>query len=226
MNVVAEKAGCALVPATRLPVYKYVIIESITSGNWTNPSTWDCDCVPLRTDNVRINASHTVGLTTGGSGTEVHNFIIESGGELDPNNRKMTIHSNFELDGTYLGGSKDLTMDGFGKYVDGVGNLEQGIIFAADIYFATTADIDITSGDIEVAAGINVSNYGSVKLSDNLVGLNAASSWSNNTNASLKVGGTLFSGNGILDAFTFGNSVSISDRRIRPSKPHNLPILT
>lgn len=35
-------------------------VVSVTSGNWHNPSTWNCNCVPAATDEVEIAASHVV----------------------------------------------------------------------------------------------------------------------------------------------------------------------
>ncbi|MEN8228249.1 MAG: hypothetical protein ABFS38_08855, partial [Bacteroidota bacterium] len=207
VSVVAQNPGCPAAPATEIEVNKYVIIESIATGDWTSTSTWDCGCVPLATDHVRINNTHTVTITAGGAGTEVNNFIIEIGGALNPNNRNMTIHGDFDLNGSYLTGTKDLTMDGFGKYIDGVGTLAQGIILTADVYVESSAAIDITSGDIEVENGVSISNYGSLTLTDNLVGSNTASTWINEAGATLKVGGDLFDVTGILDASSSGNSV-------------------
>lgn len=44
----------------KLPVILARDIQSITSGSWNSPSTWSCNCVPLETDIVTINSSHTV----------------------------------------------------------------------------------------------------------------------------------------------------------------------
>ncbi|MEN8157589.1 MAG: hypothetical protein ABFS10_11620, partial [Bacteroidota bacterium] len=208
VSVVAQNGTCAAAPATQLEVNKYVIIESIASGDWTNTTTWDCGCVPIETDHVRINNPHTVTLTTGGGGTEVNNLLIEVGGTLDPDSKIMTIHGDFELNGTYLGGTKSLTMDGFGKYIDGVGSLGQGILLDANVYIESTAAIDIISGDLTVGTGVSVSNYGTINITENLVAADAAGTWVNENNAVLKVGDELFAGNGILDASAYGNTVA------------------
>ena len=106
-------------------------------------------------------------------------------------------------------------MDQFGKFVDGVGTIGQGgggygIFFTSDAYFKSTAVISIASGDLSVGAGITVTNYGSVNVTlEDLIATDASSTFINENNATLKVGGNLFSGaDGILDATASGNTVS------------------
>ncbi|MVM40208.1 hypothetical protein GO730_25485 [Spirosoma sp. HMF3257] len=49
--------------------YTVVIIPrtviSIASGSWTAPSTWSCTCVPVATDIVSIQSTHTVSISSG-----------------------------------------------------------------------------------------------------------------------------------------------------------------
>ena len=212
VSVEAQKGVCALSPATELSVKKYVIIESdppgpLFEGDWDDPTTWDCNCVPLPTENVRINNGHTVKLIDGGAGTEVNNFIIKAGGVLNPNNRIMTIHSNFEIYGTYLGGTKDLVMDGFDSYINGTGTLQQGIVLSANMEFSSTAVINISAGDVEIEGGVEVTNYGSVTVADNIVGLTGTSQWTNASNSTLRIGTALLA-TGVLEASATGNTVN------------------
>lgn len=37
-------------------------IETVQSGNWENPATWSCDCVPAAANEVLINQGHTLQL--------------------------------------------------------------------------------------------------------------------------------------------------------------------
>ena len=206
VSVVAQMPGCSAAPATELEVNIYVIIESIQTGDWDDPATWDCNCVPLPTENVRINNSHTVTLITGGAGTEANNFIIEAGGTLDSDDKIMTIHGDFEINGTYQGGSKILEMDGFGKFIDGIGSITKGIVLSSNVYFTTTAVINITGGVVLIEDGVEVSNYGTVTIANDVTGATAFSQWTNHTNSSLRVGGVLLA-TGILEADASGNTV-------------------
>ena len=207
VSVEADKGICASAPATEISVNKYVVIESIVSGDWDDPTTWDCNCEPLPTENVRINNGHTVTLIAGGSGTEVNNFIIEAGGVLDPNDRIMTIHGDFDHNGTYLGGNKGLVMDGFGSGINGTGTLQRGIALSANIDFLSTAVINISAGNIEIDEGIEITNYGSVTVADNVVGADAVSEWTNKSNSTLRIGAALLA-TGILNASSSGNTVN------------------
>lgn len=40
-------------------------VTSVTSGDWTSPATWSCNCVPVDTDLVFIQASHIVSISNG-----------------------------------------------------------------------------------------------------------------------------------------------------------------
>ncbi len=37
-----------------------IAIVSVQSGNWSNPATWNCNCLPTANDEVTISAGHTV----------------------------------------------------------------------------------------------------------------------------------------------------------------------
>ncbi|MAV52030.1 MAG: hypothetical protein CL829_04640, partial [Crocinitomicaceae bacterium] len=56
-----------------------VTVTSVASGDWHNPQTWDCNCVPASTDGVRILLGHEVVLATSAEATDVQ---IDTGGSL------------------------------------------------------------------------------------------------------------------------------------------------
>jgi len=204
VSVVAQYGSCTAAPAVQIEVNKYVIIESVRTGRWDQTNTWDCSCVPLPAENVRINNGHTVQLW---AATEITNLIIATGGALNPGNRTMTVHGDFVLNGTYLTGTQDLIMDGLNASLDGLGTLDHQIQMSSNVSIASTAVLDMTSGDFIVDDNVSVSNYGSLAIAENLVGNNASSTFINKANATLKVGADLFSGNGILNASATDNTV-------------------
>jgi gliding motility-associated-like protein len=217
VSVVAQMPGCSVAPATELEVNIYVIIESVQTGNWTDPTTWDCNCIPLSTENVRINPTHTVKLITGGNGTEVNNFIIEAGGTLDANDKAMTIHGDLEINGTHQGGTKTLEMDGFGKFIDGIGSITEGITLSSNIYFTTTAVVSITSAELVIGPGVTVSNYGTVTVASDVSGSDALSQWTNRANSTLRIGGVLLT-TGVLETSSAGNTVIYNGTGDQPVK--------
>jgi hypothetical protein len=64
-------------------------IESITSGNWNNPSTWSCECIPQSIHNVTIKAGHTVRLAANETGS-CRNFVTEIGAVFDCKSSSFT----------------------------------------------------------------------------------------------------------------------------------------
>lgn len=71
-------------------------IKSITSGNWDAASTWSCNCVPTKNDNVIIKTGHTVKTANGylcrnlevekGASIEIlGTFLAEASAPISPN---------------------------------------------------------------------------------------------------------------------------------------------
>ncbi|MDZ7900385.1 MAG: PQQ-dependent sugar dehydrogenase [Arcicella sp.] len=54
---------------------------SINSGNWNAPTTWSCGRTPLVTDDITINAGHTVSIPSGVNATLKFLFLL---GTLNP----------------------------------------------------------------------------------------------------------------------------------------------
>ena len=74
-------------------------INSVQTGNWNDPNTWDCNCDPPNNSFVKINSNHTVTLT---KNETVTNIIIEPQGSLDlsTNNWRLNVKRNFTNNGT------------------------------------------------------------------------------------------------------------------------------
>ena len=54
-------------------------LVSVNSGDWSNPTTWDCGCVPAAINDIVIAEGTTVQMAS----SEIHNLTIEEGGVLE-----------------------------------------------------------------------------------------------------------------------------------------------
>ena len=208
ISVVAQLPGCPPAPSTSLEIKLYDVIESLQTGFWDDPSTWDCACVPVSTDNVRVNTGHTITLRSG-TNIEVHNLIIETGAVIDYDNLPLTVHGNLVVDGTYLGGSgSDLTLDGTDTEIRGEGSIAGGLNVAeGNKIIPPDAQLDISAGDFTMGASVLVTNKGEISIDGNITGGDASSTWVNNENSSLEITGELLA-TGTLTADAGGNIVS------------------
>ncbi|MGM0666029.1 MAG: gliding motility-associated C-terminal domain-containing protein [Bacteroidota bacterium] len=208
ITVVAQLPGCPPAPATELEIILYDVIESVQTGFWDDPTTWDCACVPVSTDNVRINTGHSITLRGAGD-IEVNNLIIESGALIDYDNLPLTVHGNLIVDGTYQGGTdSDLTLDGTDTEISGGGNIVGGLnVTEGNKTIPSTAKLDLGAGDFTMGASVLVSNRGEISIDGDMLGGDASSTWVNNENSSLEITGELLA-TGTLRAFAYGNLVS------------------
>lgn len=62
-------------------------IKSQKSGDWADPTTWDCTCLPSTGDEVTIDVGHEVTLTT----NQTVGFILQKGELLFQNNASILI---------------------------------------------------------------------------------------------------------------------------------------
>lgn len=207
VEVVAELAGCNPAPAISIDVRKYDVIESIASGDWDAPTTWDCNCVPLSTQSVRIRNGHTVNLHNSNS-FEINNMIIDIGGTLDYNSRPFKVHGDFIVNGTYAGAStRVLTLDGVDKEIDGIGTVNGGFtIPTGNKTITSTSILSINAGNITLGNSVYLTNKGTVVLDGSLAGAAASSTWENSSNSVLKISGALLT-TGTLRASALRNLV-------------------
>ncbi len=208
VSVVALLPGCPQAPAIELEVRLYDVIESVQSGYWDDPSTWDCACVPVSTSNVRINTGHTVTLRNA-SDIAVNNFVIEQGAVVDYNNLPLTVHGYFIVDGTYQGGSdSDLTLDGLDTEIAGEGTIVGGItIPEGNKTISSTARLTVSSGDITMGGSVFLSNHGEITLDGDILGGDASTTWVNYENSILEITGELLA-TGALRAFAQSNLIN------------------
>ncbi|TDB66864.1 sialate O-acetylesterase [Arundinibacter roseus] len=86
---VTNPYGCQAVSSVLVSVVS--TLESASSGNWNEPSTWTCNCLPNASTCVKINAGHSItinGATVQAKSVtlEAGNLIFENGGVLSTNN--------------------------------------------------------------------------------------------------------------------------------------------
>jgi GEVED domain len=62
-------------------------IQSVASGDWNNPSTWSCNCIPTVIDDVKVNLSHEINVTT----TSYAKNLEEQGKIIYLNNSKIKL---------------------------------------------------------------------------------------------------------------------------------------
>ncbi|MDH5367434.1 MAG: T9SS type A sorting domain-containing protein [Cyclobacteriaceae bacterium] len=209
VSVVAQKTGCAAAPAFSIDVIKYIIINSAQTGDWSTGSTWVTGLVPGTTESARILNTHVVTLT--GDET-IKNIVIDAGGTVTTTNRILNVNGDITVNGTYLGGTKSLDIQGSNTTLDGTGTIavtgNDINIINGNKTIATTAVLHITAGDFNINdASIIITNNGSISITDNLIDKDATNTWTNTIHSILKVGGTLFANGGTLNASSSSNIV-------------------
>ncbi len=181
--------------------------SSIGSGNWNDPSTWNCSCIPSSSDNVAVNSGHNVFL--GSAGIAANNLAIMLGGSIGSGINDLTISGNLLINGSF-DGMGDLVMTGGNTGLNGqgllttTGNLRlQG---AGQATVLPTADIRTIQGGIEIDGNRSLINQGRLNVAGSIIGISNSSAVINDANAYLGIGGELLR-LGNLDASASGNQV-------------------
>lgn len=76
-----------------------ILVNSIASGDWNAPGTWDCGCVPSSLHDVTILASHEVTLNLD---AEVLSIVIDPDGSLTfdgDTDRELTVYGDMDING-------------------------------------------------------------------------------------------------------------------------------
>lgn len=203
---VTASNGCGSASPVTLSVTKYVIINTVGTGNWNATTTWDCSCIPGATDNVRIKSTHTVTLDANRS---VNSVVVETGGTFADNAKNLTITGNFTISGNYTG-TRDLTLSGSNITIDGTGSIATSGVFTlsgGSKTISSGSTITRSPGSIAIASGISITNNGNITVAADITGGNAASTWINGSSSVLNVGGALLT-TGTLTATSTGNTVN------------------
>lgn len=212
LQVSGSKSGCTGSSSnTTLAVNVYSVIYSNKStGNWNTSNTWTCSCTPGSSDNIVILNGHNV--TVNSSGASVKHLTINAGGTLNTSSNALTVNGDFTLNGSLTGtGTVTLSSSVTSPVIDGVGSFTAPITISSTRAINATATLTQTTSTnaFTVGSGVTVSNYGSLTLAGALTAGSTTSTWINEANSKLSVGGALFSSPaGVLSASASGNTVA------------------
>ncbi|MCK5856206.1 MAG: T9SS type A sorting domain-containing protein [Bacteroidales bacterium] len=208
VSVVAQKGSCNAAPALSIQVHIYDIINSngLGGGDWNVASTWNCECVPTATDNVRILAFDSVYYASSSNFSAKH-FIVNSSAALNiSTSADYSIIGDLDVDGLIYLTSGDLILPtaSTGSGIDGSGAIitnGNSFIINKDRTFLNTALLTI-DGDVVLGTGISVSNKGGILIKGDLTG---GLSWDNTSGSILQLDKSITTP---LNASAIGNMVS------------------
>ncbi len=222
--VVASYNGGCKSDTAFFPIYVYDVINSVKTGSWYDPTTWDCSCYPLKSDNVRIKSGHTVTVDQQVdprtllplSNYDVNNLIVEKGGILSRSNANLYIHGDIINNGTIDFSNNYLDLFDPNKVIDGLGTfiVDTIRIFGTRTINAT-ANLNI-QGNINVESN-KLQNIGKIIVSGDIKG-ETGGTYVNDKNALLAIKGQLMNTGGELIADSTGNTVYYSgkDQQVTP----------
>ncbi|MFC2086503.1 beta strand repeat-containing protein, partial [Bacteroidota bacterium] len=215
---VVASSDCGSAAAYDVDVNKYIVVESAQTGDWDQTTTWDCSCVPVNTDNIRILAGHTVTITT--NNEVINNVNVNSGGTLDAAAKGLEVSGDFIINGDYTS-TVDLELNGSSSVIGGTGTITADVKNGGGNKTILSNAILIVDGDFDnTISSISIINYGSMEITGDLIGLDGTVSWTNSTNSHLHVAGAMLS-SGILDATASGNIVEYNGAGAQTIKSPN-----
>ncbi|KKK78844.1 hypothetical protein LCGC14_2839470, partial [marine sediment metagenome] len=171
VRVVADATGgCGSDSPVDLLVTKYSAIRSIQTGDYDDPNTWDCTCVPTSADNVVIDSGHVVTMM---QNEAANNLTINEYGTLDNQvTYRIDIYGNYTVNGTHAGaatgaGNERIWLYGVGTTIDGTGlitNSGRMRFRSGSKFILATADLVKPGGQVYVDANVVVTNQGSIEI--------------------------------------------------------------
>jgi hypothetical protein len=221
VSVIATKTtpGCAASDATSISITKYVVADSDAAaggcdGNWLTDACWVSGTAPNSNESARISSGDT--FSNNAKAISIDNLIID--GTLDISGavgKLLTIGGDLTINsGGSLTGVGTVTMDGSlsspQSEIDGTGTISVATlnITTASKTISSTAVINQTSGTMNIASGLTVTNEGSITIGGSVVGADATSVWENSTNSTLSLSnGANFMATGLFNADASGNKV-------------------
>ncbi len=223
--VVASYNGGCQSDTAAFPIYVYDIINSQNSGNWHDPNTWDCHCIPQYNDNVRIKNGHNVlvDLYYDGKVYTYENFVNRLFVER---NATLTIDVDNYVD-LYVNG--DLYNDGTINYnsvflllnsnldITGQGTINTNLLYVGGTRDITAGSSLIVNGDVDIDEN-DLLNYGSLFINGDLKAASAGT-FVNEANSYLFVSDSLLTNDGNLVSDATGNTVEYGGSQDQAIKP-------
>lgn len=200
--------GCGFSDTVSMDVAVSSVINSVNSGNWILPTTWDCFCNPGTGSSIRINAGHTI--TSSLTNEDAFALIIEPTGTLNISGTRIRIGNFLNNSGT-ITGSGEVRMNQSGTIITGSGSWAShngNLNFQAGSHSILSGVNIEGNGDIRILANTFIQNSGSVSKTGEIIGA-SSSTWIQNENSSLEVGNFDWT-NGSFQASAIGNTVSYS----------------
>ncbi len=190
--------------------------NSITSGSWSNPSVWDCTCVPGSADDVTIFNNHSVTLT---SNTTVVDLTIANNALLDNDTYSLTVNGSYANSGDHSG-TGDIILNGSTMSGNGVISNSGQLQINGYVIVKTGVSISKTAGDVWIAAGATLDNMGTFSITGNIDGANASSQIIASSGSHLNVGGSF-----LAIAGNYVNGGLPHTLNFNGSSPQNIPAI-
>ncbi|HET6244958.1 MAG: T9SS type A sorting domain-containing protein [Bacteroidetes bacterium] len=179
---------------------------SVKSGNWNNSDTWGCfNCIPKIVDDVVISSGHTVTVTSGKP--VVATLTINASGELYQT-VELRVKNSLIINGIHTG-SGNLLVTGNNALIDGTGTINNSGTLGVNqnVSIKVTCDLTKNFGNVEISNNKALINNGIFRIvNGNLIGGGASSTWINEQNSLLIVGGEVMT-TGLLTATAINNTV-------------------
>ncbi len=194
-------------------IFKSFITEN--DGIWNDVNTWkditNAANIPGNGENIKILNNVSISAT---DATSIDNLFIGSAGILTQNGGfDLAITSSYKNNGTQDGGTTGdilfnasttgLTIAGTSGTIQNFGELQ---INNHNYNIISSASLTI-NGNVAIGANVLIENEGSVEITGNITGGNSSSYWNNAQDATLYIGGNLFSTNGKLYASATNNTI-------------------
>ncbi len=193
-------------------VFVYDVIESVQSGDWYDPTTWDCNCQPLVSDNVRINSGHTVTIASYWDSNirflytfyDINNVVVEKGATLTRSDAILTIHGDIINNGIIDYQTENLELYGTDKLIDGIGIFNVDTLELKNARTISTNASLTFNGSIKLNSNI-LNNQGKINVTDDITA--GTGTYVNGRNAFLSIQGSLLSTGGELIADSTNNTI-------------------